>query len=87
MSILSWVCTNSANHLAGRMDMEDFSNQWRLMAMVCHLPSSAMVRERSCVSVFAVTIPVDPIQQDATHISTIESHADFPIPRPEEMAR
>ena len=33
-----------------------------------------MVRERSCVSVFAVTIPVEPIQQDATHMSTIESH-------------
>ena len=67
--------------------MELFSNQWRLMAMVCHLPNSAMVLERSCVSVLAVTMVVAPIQQDMTHISSMARNADLPIPRPELIAK
>jgi hypothetical protein len=46
-----------------------------------------MVLDRSCVSVFAVTMVVEPIQHDATHRSSIESQALLPIPRPDEMAR
>ena len=62
-----------------------FLNQCPLIANVSHLPSSAQVLDLSWLSVFAVTITVEPSLVDKNQIINQDTKADLPIP-PEAIA-
>ena len=86
MSIFKSRTSASSNQAAGLTVVAVFANQCELIASVIHLPSSAHVRERSCCSVFAVTMMVEPSLVDNIQRINHETKADLPIPRPEATA-
>ena len=62
------------------------SNQWLFKLMASHLVISAQVTERSCDSLFAEITVVEPIRVESIQRVSQLTNADFPIPRPEEVA-
>ena len=86
MSIFKSLFRASSNQSAGLSVVAVFLNQCPLIANVSHLPSSAQVLDLSWLSVFAVTITVEPSLVDKNQIINQDTKADFHIPLPEAIA-
>jgi hypothetical protein len=74
--------TSSVSHLAGMMRVAATSNQWLLIDIASHLVISAQVTDRSCASELADTIVVDPMRVDSIQMTSHDTSADLPMPRP-----
>ena len=62
------------------------SNQWLFKHMLSHLVISAQVTLRSCASELADTMVVEPMRVVSIQITSHDTKADLPIPRPDEVA-
>ena len=62
------------------------SNQWLLISNASHLVISAQVILRSCASLLADTMVVDPMRVVSIHSTIHDTKADLPIPRPDAIA-
>ena len=62
------------------------SNQWLFKLMLSHLVISAHVTDLSCASELADTMVVDPMRVDSIQITSQDTSADLPMPRPELVA-
>ena len=76
----------SVSHLAGISRVAEISHQCALMTIVDHLVSSPQVTERSCASLLALTMTVEPMRVESIHKMSQLTSADLPIPRPAAMA-
>jgi len=54
--------------------------------MDSHLVISAHVTERNCASELADTMVVDPMRVDSIQMTSHDTSADLPMPRPEDVA-
>ena len=76
----------SHNHFAGCSLVALISHQCALMIIVDHLVSSPHVTDRSCASLLALTMTLEPILVVSIHMISQLTSADLPIPRPELTA-